>query len=102
MNGLSKWERQLRDYYSLIEIITNEREKNKGSLRFGRFFVIASDIAEQYFCEKKVEMQYLHGEIEAEAKALELKRMRNCSKTQSRSKDKTFGKRYTRISQFSR
>lgn len=70
MNGLSKWECQLRDYYSLVETITNEREKNKGSLRFGRFFVLASDIAEQYFCEKKVEMQYLQGEIETEAKTL--------------------------------
>ncbi len=26
-----------------------------------------SDVAQQFFCEKKVEMQYLHGEIETEA-----------------------------------
>jgi hypothetical protein len=26
--------------------------------------IIASDVAEQYFCEKKVEMRYTYGEIE--------------------------------------
>jgi len=30
--------------------------------------VRASDVASQYFCEKKVEMQYLYGEIETETK----------------------------------
>jgi CRISPR/Cas system-associated exonuclease Cas4 (RecB family) len=43
-------------------------EAREGILKFGKKVVAASDIAEQFFCEKKVEMQYLHGEIETEAK----------------------------------
>ena len=43
-------------------------QKPRENLRFSRSFVIASDIAEQFYCEKKVELEYLHGEIETEAK----------------------------------
>jgi CRISPR/Cas system-associated exonuclease Cas4 (RecB family) len=39
-----------------------------GKLRFNRSLMVASDIAGQFYCEKKVEMQYLHGEVETEAK----------------------------------
>jgi hypothetical protein len=39
-----------------------------GKLRFNRSAIVASDIAGQFYCEKKVEMQYLHGEVETEAK----------------------------------
>jgi len=43
-------------------------EVDRGKLRFNRSTITASDIAAQFFCEKKVEMQYLHGAIESEAK----------------------------------
>lgn len=36
--------------------------------RHGLSMVPTSGIAEQFFCEQKVEMEYLHGEIETEAK----------------------------------
>jgi len=68
MTRLSQWEQQLEKYDSLIEQLVQKREKGEAELRFNRPFIIASDIAEQYFCEKKVEMQYLHGEIETEEK----------------------------------
>jgi CRISPR/Cas system-associated exonuclease Cas4 (RecB family) len=58
----------LEIFDSLIqELIQN---KDKGNFRFNRSMVIASDIAAQYFCEKKLELQYLHGEKETEAKML--------------------------------
>jgi len=38
------------------------------SFRHGISMVPTSGIAEQYYCEQKVEMEYLHGEIETEAK----------------------------------
>jgi len=63
--ALNKWEQHLAEYLSFLK----ELDGAEGSgLRFGRRVVVASDIAEQFFCEKKVEMQYLHGEIETEAK----------------------------------
>ena len=65
-----KWERQLGVYHSLLEELTNEREKSEGKLRFCRPFIIASDVAQQYFCEKKVEMQYLHGDVETAEKTV--------------------------------
>ena len=46
------------------------REEPNSGLRFGRSAIIASDIAQQYYCEKKVEMGYLQGEIENEDKIL--------------------------------
>lgn len=45
-------------------------ESNLTKLRFERSTIAASDIAEQFFCEKKVEMQFLYGEIESEAKMI--------------------------------
>jgi hypothetical protein len=64
-NSLHKWEQHLAKYLSFLRELTESRES---SLRFGRKVVAASDIAAQFFCEKKVEMQYLYGEIETEAK----------------------------------
>lgn len=49
------------------EVIAND---GKGTFRFNRSMIIVSDIAAQYFCEKKVELQYLHGKKETEAKLL--------------------------------
>lgn len=67
---MRKWESQLKDYDSLLKELAEGREKGESSLRFNRPYVIASDVAEQYFCEKKVEMQYLHGEVETEEKSI--------------------------------
>jgi hypothetical protein len=53
------WERQLNRYYNLQEQI--DQRKGKGILRFGRSSVRASDVAGQYYCEKKIEMQYIYG-----------------------------------------
>lgn len=51
----------------LRELSQNQREQN-GRLRFDRLFAIASDVASQFYCLKKVEMQYIHGKAETEAK----------------------------------
>jgi hypothetical protein len=59
---------QFERYESLLDEFDLERGKNE--LRFERSIVIASDIAEQFFCEKKVEMQYIHGKIETVAKTI--------------------------------
>ena len=67
---MSKWERQLEEYNSLLEQLVQKNKKVEGELRFDRLFIKASDIATQYFCEKKVEMEYLRGKIETERKTL--------------------------------
>jgi len=67
---MSKWHQQLENYYSLLKELIKKREESQGELRFSRPLIVASDIAEQYFCEKKVEMQYLHGEVETEEKTI--------------------------------
>lgn len=67
---MNKWERQLEFYESLAKEITEKQQKGKGELRFDSHIVLASDVAEQFFCERKVEMQYLHGEVETEAKTI--------------------------------
>jgi CRISPR/Cas system-associated exonuclease Cas4 (RecB family) len=65
---LSKWERQLEEYYSLLEQVIQKSKKGEGELRFSNSCVRASDVASQYFCEKKVEMKYIYGQIETETK----------------------------------
>jgi len=67
---MSELERQLEEYNSLLGQIIQKTKKGEGELRFDNSFIKASDIASQYFCEKKVEMQHLHGEIETERKTL--------------------------------
>jgi hypothetical protein len=62
---LEKWQQHLSEYLSFLKELSQE---SRESLRFGRRVVAASEVAQQSFCEKKVEMQYLHGEIETEAK----------------------------------
>ena len=70
MNNMRKWEHQLKVYYSLVEELVEKRKKGENNLRFDKSFILASDIAEQYFCEKKVEMQYLYGDVETEEKSI--------------------------------
>lgn len=67
---MNKWQKQLEFYESLAKEIIGKQERRRGELRFNTYLVSASDIAEQFFCEKKVEMQYLHGEVETEAKTV--------------------------------
>jgi hypothetical protein len=43
-------------------------EPKKGLLRFDQTSLSASTIAGQYFCEKKVEMEYTHGRVETVVK----------------------------------
>ena len=62
---MDRWERHLAEYLSFLKGFS---EAGEGTLKFGRRAVAASDIAQQFFCEKKVEMQYIYGEIETEAK----------------------------------
>ena len=63
---MSKWESQLEQYFSMLEKI----RKDKSGLRFNKSFIIASDIALQYFCEKKIEMMFVQGDVETESKIL--------------------------------
>jgi CRISPR/Cas system-associated exonuclease Cas4 (RecB family) len=65
---LVEWKLQLEAFYSLLNEIRQTSQGQTGKLRFNRQFVIASDIADQFYCEKKVELTYLHGEVETEAK----------------------------------
>ena len=62
----SKWEHQFKEYYSSLK----QARKGEAKLRFNRPFIRVSDIALQYFCEKKIQMMYLHGDVETETKIL--------------------------------
>ena len=66
---MTKWRAQLEGFYSLVKELRQNPERDCG-LRFGRSVVVVSDIAEQFYCEKKVEMEYIHGKVETEAKAI--------------------------------
>lgn len=66
--NLIEWKLQLEKFNSLLELVCQKKEKNEGDLRFNRCTVRASDVAGQYYCEKKIEMQYLVGEVETETK----------------------------------
>jgi CRISPR/Cas system-associated exonuclease Cas4 (RecB family) len=65
---LSDWEEKFKKYNSLFEVLARKKENSEGDLRFGRCTVRASDVAGQYYCEKKVELEYLFGEVETETK----------------------------------
>jgi len=67
---MTKWERQLEKYDSLLGQIVQKIKEERGDLRFNNPFIKASDVALQYFCEKKVEMEYLHGKIKTERRIL--------------------------------
>ena len=65
---MTEWKQQLEKYNSLLEKISEKKEKNERELRFNRCTIRASDVAGQYYCEKKIEMGYLYGEVETETK----------------------------------
>ena len=68
MRKLARWERQLENYTSSLKEFAQEARKGEGEFRFNSHLIKASDIAGQYFCEKKIEMKHLHGEIKTERK----------------------------------
>jgi len=65
---MNRWREQLESLDALFKELKYDRER-MGRLRFGRSLITASDIAEQFYCEKKLEMEYFHGKVETEAKA---------------------------------
>lgn len=65
-----RFAQQVAEQETLRRVIRDQREKTTVSLRFNRPWVSASILAGQYFCEKKVEMRFLHGEVDTEAKQL--------------------------------
>lgn len=65
---MAGWTKQLNTFDALIKELGQSKQEQTRKLRFDRLFVIASDIASQFYCEKKVEMQYIHGKIETEEK----------------------------------
>jgi len=67
---MAKWKNQLEIFRSLRRELSANRESLAGKLRFARSVIIASDVASQFYCEKKVEMKYLHGEVETEEKTI--------------------------------
>ena len=64
---MDKWKAQLESLNLLLKELKQDREAG-GRLRFGRSMIIASDIATQFYCEKKLEMEHVLGEVETEAK----------------------------------
>ena len=61
---MTSWETQLKEFYSITKQLAEKRKTNNTKLRFNRVLIRASDIADQYYCEKKVEMRYTYGKIE--------------------------------------
>jgi CRISPR/Cas system-associated exonuclease Cas4 (RecB family) len=64
------YEFQLKEFNALSEHLFDSFKSRKGLFRFNRAAVIASDVAQQYYCEKKVEMNYIQGEVETEEKTI--------------------------------
>ena len=60
---MSEWQEKLNKLNSLLKELFRRKEKNLGELRFSRCSIRASDVAGQYYCERKVELEYLFGEV---------------------------------------
>lgn len=58
------WKNSLKNFQSLITELAEKVEKGKGNLRFGLPAVAVSSIANQYYCEKKVELTQRYGRKE--------------------------------------
>lgn len=54
-----KWQRQFRRQIQFFD----EIKKAKGILKFDRRYVIPSDICSQFYCEQKLEQEYLTGKV---------------------------------------
>jgi CRISPR/Cas system-associated exonuclease Cas4 (RecB family) len=57
---------QWREVLARLQALAKEAIEGEGKLRFGSNFVTASEIAEQFYCEKMVELFHLHGKTETE------------------------------------
>jgi hypothetical protein len=68
MAALPTWKVRFKNYENLLKELQHERTKTQTGLRFNRSSITASDIASQYFCEKKLEMEHLYGKITTPAK----------------------------------
>lgn len=64
--SLPEWQVKYNTQVSFLE----EIKENENLLRFDSRYIKISDIASQYYCEKKVELKYVHGDIETEEKLL--------------------------------
>ena len=62
------WKTRFENYENLLKELEQERNKPKTSLRFNKAALTASDIASQFYCEKKLEMENVHGKVVTEAK----------------------------------
>ena len=53
-----------KDMYTRQVRLLSEIRENPNLLRFNNRYIKISDVASQYYCEKKVELKYIHGDIE--------------------------------------
>ena len=60
----------LKNQDQLFHELVAKRKQGEYTVRFDRLWVSASSIAEQYFCEQKVELHHQLGDIETEEKQL--------------------------------
>ena len=67
---MTDWKAQLEKFDALLKELSQNQLKQNRKLRFDRSMVIASDVAGQFYCEKKVELQYVYGKVETEAKSI--------------------------------
>jgi hypothetical protein len=77
---ITDWKVQLENFNSLLKELRQSGEKQR-RLRFDRLCVVASDVAEQFYCEKKVEMQYFTGKLRQKPKTVAQKPTKNSQKT---------------------
>ncbi|MHA2337734.1 MAG: hypothetical protein ACXACX_10540 [Candidatus Hodarchaeales archaeon] len=63
---LPEWQVKFNTQLSILEEIKN----NENLLRFDNKYIKISDIASQYYCERKVDLKYIHGDIDSEDKLL--------------------------------
>jgi hypothetical protein len=66
---MKDWKAQRSAFDTLLNQLRDQQSRSS-KLRFNRSIIVASDIAEQFYCEKMVEMEYLHDEVETEAKSI--------------------------------
>ena len=67
---MSDWKVSLENFNAILSELRQGLQEQNRKLRFNKSFVIASDVASQFYCEKKVEMQYLLGRVETEAMSI--------------------------------
>jgi len=63
---IPEWRAKYNAQLSILE----ELKQNQNLLRFDSNYVKISDIASQFYCEKKVELTYMQGDVDSEEKLL--------------------------------